>query len=218
MSHRPGDRARQPVIELRPVQQARHAVDGGVVCERCQAPSSSQCHGDACDQFLGVERLRHVVDGARFEPENAVPRHRAAGEEDHRRGRRIAGRQGDAEVMAVQHRHGDVEYQQVGIVLRRKLQGLVAVPGGYDAVPGAFQPHADEQADVVIIVGNENQRRGGHAVACIGPNHTRLERRARCAGSFSAGRARSPTWRDPGADRRPAASRRRARPRRPPWR
>ena len=158
MAFRPRDGLREPVVELGPVEEARQMVDRGVALECLHSLPRPQGNSDTGDQLVRVERLRHVIDRTRLEPQHPVRRQGAGGQEDHGRRRGVAGHHRTTELVATERRHRNVEQEQVGIVLGRKLQGLFAVLRGHNPVPGAPELQRDEHADVLVVVGDQNDR------------------------------------------------------------
>ena len=95
---------------------------------RAHRPAAAERGPDAGDQLGHLERLAHVVVGARLEAHDDVDRVRAGREHDDRRRGLAADRAADLE--AVEPRQHDVEQDEVRVVGAPALEPLVAVGRG----------------------------------------------------------------------------------------
>jgi hypothetical protein len=127
-------------VELATVEEPGQTVARGAVGEPVVDGLRAQRGADARHELLVGERLDDVVDGAGVEPCDARVRLGVSGQEDDRGRRRALGLDRAADVVAVAARHRHVDEQQIGFVLARELQRVLAVGGRDDAVPGALEP------------------------------------------------------------------------------
>ena len=59
-------------------------------------------------------------------------------------------------------------------MLGRELHGFVAVLGSDDAIARLLEARRDEQANVLVVVGDQDQGCGNHLWDFIGPNARHL--------------------------------------------
>jgi hypothetical protein len=104
-----------------------------------------------------------VVVGPGGQPLHDVGVRRTRGEEQHGQRRRLlvlAQRAHDLD--AARLRHHPVEHRQVGCRLVREPQRLLAVARDDHVEPRAREAQLDECEDVLVVVGDEEQRRVRH--------------------------------------------------------
>ena len=102
------------------------------------------------------ERLRDVVVRAELEPDDLVQLVVAGREHDDRH--RAARAEPLADLEPVDPRQHDVEHDEIGILVREDVEGLLAVEGGDDAETVAFERIPQELLDGFLVVDEQDGR------------------------------------------------------------
>src|SRR5262245_17734669 len=124
---------------------------------RMSAATEDGLHSSS--ELLGIEGLAEVVVGADVEPALQVGVLGARGEQDDRHAAsRLVHAETARELEAVQLGHHHVEHRQVGPLVARERERLLAVSGEDHRVARPLQPEGDQREDVLVVVGREDDR------------------------------------------------------------
>src|SRR5690625_1089006 len=154
---------------------AHHLVAGAVDGEVADgeplgglAGGAAQAGLDPGDQFLGLERLGHVVVGPGLQPGHHVDGVGLGREHDD--GHAGLGADQAADLDAVQAREHEVEQHQVGLLLAEDLQRLGTVGAQDGVIPLALQDDADHLGQRSIVIDHENSSTHAPMFAPAGPD------------------------------------------------
>jgi len=138
------------VIDLQPLAAVACRARRG---PRFAVPMQNGLH--AQHDFVGTERLRHVVVGAEFQALDAVLRCASGGEDDHREGSESVDFPKD--VGAVDVRKAQVEEHQ--LARGQEAQCLRTGRGREHGEPGSFEVATENVADITLVLDDQH---GGH--------------------------------------------------------
>ena len=119
---------------------------------------------DPGHDLLEAERLRDVVVAAEREPSHLLLG-AVAGREEQDRHPHAVGTEAPAHLEAVEVGEHHVEHDEVGLVVGDGSERLPAVRGQDDVEPEVTEGGVEQEADVVLVVGDEDARRRGRREA-----------------------------------------------------
>ena len=126
---------------------------------RCGGARPTQHATNPGFQFLGTERLDHVIVGAQLQTGDAISHVAKGGEQDDRHLRLGSNALGDRKAIELGHHH--VEHHQVGLKATEQLHRLCTIHRRSHLVSLHAQTGFEDATNILLIISHQDAQRLG---------------------------------------------------------